>query len=153
MDKFLVELKKFSSLHFLNKNIVLVGGCFDVLHFAHIHFLKEAKKMGDVLVVLLESDEFIIKHKFRQPIHSQSKRKIILENLRTVDYVISLPLLNGYEDYLKIITAISPKTIVITENDPQTENKHKQAQIVHAKFQTVDFLPQFSTTQILQKNK
>ena len=37
--------------------IVLVGGCFDVLHPAHVIFLEKAKKMGDFLVVILESDE------------------------------------------------------------------------------------------------
>ena len=37
--------------------IVLTGGCFDILHIGHIRFLSEAKRMGDYLVVLLESDQ------------------------------------------------------------------------------------------------
>jgi len=39
------------------KKIVLVGGCFDLLHYGHVRFLEEAKKLGNHLVVALESDE------------------------------------------------------------------------------------------------
>ena len=47
-------LKQFSNK---NRKKVLVGGCFDILHFGHIRFLQEAKKLGDILIVALESDE------------------------------------------------------------------------------------------------
>ncbi|HKC04500.1 MAG TPA: adenylyltransferase/cytidyltransferase family protein, partial [Patescibacteria group bacterium] len=38
------------------KRIVLAGGVFDILHYGHIHFLKQAKKLGDYLIVAMESD-------------------------------------------------------------------------------------------------
>ena len=63
--------------------IVLVGGCFDILHLGHVVFLEKAKKEGDVLVVLLESDEKVrfLKGKGR-PVHTQSERAEILSALK-----------------------------------------------------------------------
>jgi len=46
-----------SKFHNLKKKVVLVGGCFDILHIGHLKFLEEAKKSGDILVVLLEDDK------------------------------------------------------------------------------------------------
>ncbi len=59
---------------FPNSKIVLVGGCFDVLHYGHLEFLHEAKKQGKYLIVALEPDETIIKYKKRKPIHNQLQR-------------------------------------------------------------------------------
>nr|WP_236682642.1 adenylyltransferase/cytidyltransferase family protein [Rickettsia felis] len=47
----------------INSEIVLVGGCFDLLHYGHIEFLRKAKKQGKYLIVALEPDETIIKYK------------------------------------------------------------------------------------------
>jgi len=77
--------------NFSMKKKVLVGGCFDILHYGHIHFLKNARALGDYLVIALESDKNIkrIKGSFR-PIHDQDKRREILESLNFVDEVIIL---------------------------------------------------------------
>ena len=56
--------------------IVLVGGCFDVLHFGHISFLNAARLAGKHLYVLLESDEFMIKKKKKKPVHTQEERAV-----------------------------------------------------------------------------
>ena len=55
----------------IHSKIVLVGGCFDLLHYGHIEFLKNAKKQGEYLIVALEPDEAIVNYKKRQPIHNQ----------------------------------------------------------------------------------
>ena len=52
-------------LHSEGKKIVLVGGCFDILHAGHIFFLQKAKLRGDVLIVLLEHDAHITELKKR----------------------------------------------------------------------------------------
>ncbi|MBI3343244.1 adenylyltransferase/cytidyltransferase family protein, partial [Candidatus Gottesmanbacteria bacterium] len=58
---------------------ILVGGCFDLLHYGHIRFLEEAKKLGDHLVVALESDENVRRMKGEgRPIHTQAQRKEML---------------------------------------------------------------------------
>jgi len=108
------------------KKIILVGGCFDLIHPGHITFLTETKKLGDFLVVLLESDEAILKLK-KKLFQNQDDRKLILQSLRMVDLVIPLHgILKDY-DYYTIVKKIKPDIIAITENDRQISNKMKQA--------------------------
>jgi len=68
--------------------IVVVSGGFDPIHSGHIAYLKEAKKLGDKLIVALNSDDWLIKKKgkFFMPF---AEREIILKNLKPVDDVIS----------------------------------------------------------------
>lgn len=98
--------------------IVLVGGCFDVLHPGHVVFLQKAKKEGDILVVLLESDKKVRKLKGRgRPIHTQKERALILSALSVVDRVILLPYFEKDEQYNALIEKIKPDVIAATEGD------------------------------------
>lgn len=134
-----------------DKKIVLVGGCFDILHFGHIQFLQKAKETGDYLIVALEPDERIINYKKRTPAHTQQERAYNLLALRSVDYVIMLPQLNGFDDYLALVKAIKPHIIAITNNDPQQDNKQKQADAVGAQLVIVtDMIGNFSSSAIFQ---
>src|SRR3989344_8872455 len=73
------------------KRIVLVGGCFDILHLGHIKFLESAKKLGDCLFVLLENDESVLRLKGKdRPINNQTERAQDLSSLSIVDYVVLL---------------------------------------------------------------
>lgn len=71
------------------RTVVLVNGCFDLIHVGHIRYLKEAKKRGDILVVALNSDSSVkrIKGKGR-PILPQKERSEILSSFHFVDHVI-----------------------------------------------------------------
>lgn len=109
-----------------NKQIVLVGGCFDILHFGHIQFLKKAKETGDYLIIALEPDERIFQ-KNRNPIHTQEERAENLLALESVDSVIKLPLLHGFEEYNNLVQLLKPHIIAVTAGDPQLANKQKQA--------------------------
>lgn len=134
-----------------NKNIVLVGGCFDIFHYGHLKFLEKAKQHGDFLVILLESDDFIKKYKNRSPIHNQNERAEILASLNIVDLVVKLPLLKKDDDYFKIVKLIRPKIIAVTRGDSQLKNKQKQAKEVGGKVKIViPLLKKFSTTKIVQ---
>jgi len=135
----------------MSKKVVLIGGCFDLLHYGHLQFIKSAKKAGNFLVVALEPDEFIKKNKKRQPIHSQNQRAEILLSLKAVDKVIKLPIMNNSEDYLQLIKKVKPAVVAITKNDPQEQNKRRQAQAVGAKLKIVTpLIKSFSTTKVLQ---
>ena len=71
--------------------IIVVSGGFDPIHSGHISYLLEAKKLGDRLIVALNSDEWLIKKKGKE-FMSFEERKIILENIISVDQVI------GFDD-------------------------------------------------------
>ncbi|MFA6005450.1 MAG: adenylyltransferase/cytidyltransferase family protein [Patescibacteria group bacterium] len=132
------------------QQVVLVGGCFDVLHYGHIQFLKAAKARGNFLIVALESDEFIKTHKHRIPVHTQAERKIILEALRYVDKVIPLPFFATTEEYKKLVQTVHPTVIAITEQDPQEDNKRQMAADIGAELAVVTpLIKPFSTTHIL----
>jgi FAD synthetase len=132
-----------------DKKIVLVGGCFDIIHFGHIQFLEKAKQAGDYLIVALEPDERIINHKHRTPTHTQTERAYNLLALRHVDHVILLPVLNGFQDYLELVQTIKPHVIAITSNDPQLPNKQKQADAAGAQLIMVtDLIGSFSSSNI-----
>src|SRR3989338_6863061 len=116
---------------------VLVGGCFDLIHYGHIVFLKEARKQGDYLIVALESDDNVKKYKGEnRPVHKQSERAEMLRSLRMVDEVIELPPMNSDKEYFDLVKHVLPNVIAITKDDPQTENKKKQASLINA--QTVE---------------
>jgi rfaE bifunctional protein nucleotidyltransferase chain/domain len=70
------------------KKVTTFNGSFDILHIGHVKSLKEAKSKGDVLIVLVNSDESIKSYKGpTRPIVSQAERVGILSSLESVDYV------------------------------------------------------------------
>lgn len=128
---------------------VLVGGCFDLLHYGHIQFLKEAKKLGDHLVVALESDENVRKMKGEaRPIHTQEQRKVMLESLACVDEIIMLPTMEGDRDYYELVRKLQPAVIAITEGDSHKFKKTEQAAEVHAQLIEIPKVRTPSTSQL-----
>lgn len=133
-----------------DKRIVLVGGCFDLLHFGHLFFLKKAKEAGDLLVIALESDEFVVATKNRQPVHTQMQRAQILSHLDLVDAVILLPLLQNNEDYFSLTRTVKPEVIAVTKGDPVLHYKKEQAKDVGASIVEVDLVKEFSSSNIMK---
>ncbi|MBI4039104.1 adenylyltransferase/cytidyltransferase family protein [Candidatus Daviesbacteria bacterium] len=133
------------------KKIVLVGGCFDILHPGHIIFLEKAKKVGDYLVVLLESDEKIRRLKGdRRPVFKQSQRAKILQALKAVDLVVNLPKMDSDQDYDRLITKLKPDIIAVTKDYTNIDNHQRIAKLVGAKLKFVTKkIGNYSTSQIL----
>jgi len=118
----------------VGKKVILVGGCFDLLHIGHLTFLEKAKKKGDVLFVLLESDANITKTKGPgRPINSQTDRAKILSALETVDYIIKLAPFLKNEDYDELITKLRPTVIATTKGDVNRLHKERQANVIGGK--------------------
>lgn len=116
-----------------NKCIVLVGGCFDILHIGHITFLTEARKLGDTLIVLLEHDDTIKKNKGDdRPINTQQDRATILASLSMVDYVIKLPPTPDDSFYDELVNKLKPAIIATTAGDPNRHHKERDAKLVGA---------------------
>ena len=132
-----------------NKNVVLAGGCFDLLHFGHISFLKQAKKLGDYLLILLESDENVKRLKGEgRPFHSQQQRKEMLESLSFVDEVRMLPPMVGNQVYFQLVKDIRPSVIAFTEGDSILEQKIQQTEQVGAKAVVIPKINTPSTSQL-----
>lgn len=125
---------------------VLVGGCFDILHYGHLHFLKNAKKHGNYLVVLLESDARIKKLKgSNRPIHNQDQRREILESLKFVDEVILTKDQMTDEDYKSLVIEINPNVIAISHGSKtKTHHEHVGAKVVE-----IDMIDGLSSTKII----
>lgn len=139
------------SLKKSGKSIVVTGGCFDILHVGHFSLFENAKKEGDILIVLLENDEKIKKTKgFKRPLHSQKERAHMLSLVKPIDYIILLPLIDSDEEYDNIIEKIKPNIIAITKNDPNIADKKRQAEKIGAMVkEVIDYIPEKSTTNIL----
>jgi|SRR6185369_9979071 len=137
MDKILSPdqaIQLATGLNKKDKRIVLVGGCFDILHIGHITFLEEAKKQGDVLFVLLESDETIKKLKGpNRPFNIQHDRAIILSSLSMIDYVIKLSPITDNKEYDNLVIQIKPAIIATTAGDSTRIHKERQAKLLDAK--------------------
>ncbi|MDD5147416.1 MAG: adenylyltransferase/cytidyltransferase family protein [Candidatus Daviesbacteria bacterium] len=118
--------------------VVLAGGCFDVLHPGHVTFLEKAKKAGDILVVLLESDEKIKTIKgVNRPVHTQSERAKVLSALAPIDYIVKLPYFKKDLEYDRLISKIKPGVIAATSKIKNIRHYRRAAQLAGAKLKFV----------------
>ena len=80
--------KLFSRLRANGKRIVFTNGCFDILHAGHVDYLSRAKRLGDILVVGLNSDSSVKKIKGKsRPVNKERDRAKVLSFLYCVDYI------------------------------------------------------------------
>ena len=71
------------------KKIVFTNGCFDILHVGHVRYLKEAKALGDILILGLNSDCSVKSLKgSNRPINNEIDRAEVLSALKSIDYVV-----------------------------------------------------------------
>jgi len=110
---------------------VMATGTFDLLHMGHIYFLKEAKKLGDKLVVVVATDKTVrrLKH---EPINPQEIRLNIIKELKIVDEAFI-----GHEDDIyKIVNEIKPDIIALgydQVHDEKTIEKELKKRNIMAK--------------------
>jgi rfaE bifunctional protein nucleotidyltransferase chain/domain len=91
------------------KKVVFTNGCFDLLHAGHIRLFREAAKMGDVLIVALNSDASVRRLKGpARPIFPLRERLEILSAIEDIDYLASF----SEETPRRIIAALLPDVLV-----------------------------------------
>ena len=90
-------------------HVVLAGGVFDIIHPGHIYTLNEAKALGDVLVVVVATDNTSVKMKKRSPLHSQEQRQELVNSLSMVD----LCLIGQEDDIFKTVNNVRPQIIAL----------------------------------------
>ena len=99
---------------------VMASGAFDIVHPGHIHFLKEARKLGDELFVVVASDTVVEKRK-RKPVMDQASRLLVVSELKVVDKAVA-----GVEgDMFSTALAISPNIIALGYDQSFDDEKLK----------------------------
>lgn len=141
--------EKAHELH--RQKVVFTNGCFDVLHFGHVHYLLEAKKLGDILVVGLNSDDSVRRLKGpARPINGENERAFVLAALSFVDYITVFE-----EDTpLNLIKIVQPDVLV-------KGGDYALDQIVGADFvsqnggivTTIPFVEGYSSSRIIEQLK
>jgi D-beta-D-heptose 7-phosphate kinase/D-beta-D-heptose 1-phosphate adenosyltransferase len=105
--------------------VIATGGGFDPIHEGHIELFKEARQLGDKLVVMLNSDKQLIMKKGKTFYSSEEERKKILESIKYVDEVIIDP---GHdttcEEALKLI-----KPNILAKGGDRTENSMPEIEL------------------------
>lgn len=133
------------------QKIVFTNGCFDVLHFGHVHYLLEAKKLGDILVVGLNSDDSVRRLKGQtRPINGEKERAFVLASLAFVDYITLFE-----EDTPENLIKVVQPDVLVKGGDYTID------QIVGADFvmqnggtvTTIPFVDGYSSTQIIEQLK
>jgi D-beta-D-heptose 7-phosphate kinase/D-beta-D-heptose 1-phosphate adenosyltransferase len=103
------DIKKISvKLRAERRKIVFTNGCFDILHIGHVRYLQHAKRLGDVLIIGLNSDRSVAGIKPGRPVNSEKNRAEVLAALAVVDYVVVFPEKTPYN----LIKAVKPDILV-----------------------------------------
>ena len=103
------NMKTLSEIQNSPSKIVLAGGVFDIIHPGHINTLNAAKRLGDVLVVVVATDKTAIKMKKRRPLHSAKLRQELVSSLSMVDLCI----IGDEEDIFRTVDLVKPQIIAL----------------------------------------
>lgn len=134
-----------------NKKIVFTNGCFDLLHIGHVRYLEQAKSLGDVLIVGINSDASVRELKGpTRPIQNENDRAEILASLKAVNHTVIF----DEETPLQLIKQVKPNLLV-------KGGDWKIDQIVGSDFvlsiggevKSLQFIQGRSTTTIIEKSK
>lgn len=149
--KFLLKenLNAINNLKLEKKKIVFTNGCFDLLHVGHIRYLSNAKKLGDFLIVGLNSDESVkILKGQNRPINQFEDRAMLLSALRSVDLVIM------FEEQTpeNLINKIVPD-VLVKGGDYDIEDIAGYHTVIKngGKVKTLDFYKGYSSTNYIKK--
>ncbi len=138
------------------EKIVFTNGCFDILHAGHVHYLEQAKALGDRLVVGLNNDESITRLKGEgRPVNPLKERATVITGLASVDWVIPFGEINGNEfddTPYDIITKVKPDVLV--KGGDYTVETIVGADFVQksgGQVAVIEFVDGCSTTKIIEK--
>ncbi len=129
--------------------VVATNGCFDILHPGHIHYLQQARQLGDRLVVLVNSDASVSRLKGpERPINPLAQRMAMLAALACVDWVISF----DSDTPESLICSILPDLLVKGGDYPDIKAIAGYACVVNngGEVRVLDFVDGFSTTNFIQ---
>lgn len=133
--------------------IVVVTGVFDLLHIGHLRFLEAARRLGDRLIVGVESDERVRRWKGpNRPIQTEDDRLALLRALRVVDETF---LITGERIdplyYAELLQPFHARYIAVTADDPFLEQKRDAMRTIGVELRVVTpRIENYSTTHLVQ---
>ncbi len=129
--------------------MVLTNGCFDLLHVGHVRYLKEARSLGDLLIVGLNSDDSVRRLKGEgRPLMPQEERAEILAALEAVDYVVIFE-----EDTAeKLVSALQPH-LYVKGGTYTLQNLPEASAVAHygGEVRILSLTPGLSTSQLADR--
>ena len=145
----LVALRQ--GMHQQNQKVVFTNGCFDLLHRGHIECLREARQLGDVLIVGLNSDASVRNLKgLDRPLIGQEDRAVLLAALRSVTYVCIFD-----EVSVENLVGELVPDILVKGGDYRPEEivGHEIVTGAGGQVRALSLLPQFSTSLLIERIK
>ncbi len=138
-------------LHASARKIVFTNGCFDIIHAGHVSYLSQAKALGDILIVGLNSDASVRRLKGdKRPINAEQDRAIVLAAFSFVDYVVIFEEDTPYE----LIKQVQPNILVKGGDWQASEIIGSDIVLEHGGIvQSLNLVEGLSTTSILHRLK
>lgn len=146
VNSILAQIEKLKSQ---GKKIVSTNGCFDILHRGHVSYLEAAKKLGDVLVVGVNSDQSVKKLKGEgRPVNKAQDRAFVLSGLKSVDFVFIF----NEDTPIEFLKILKPH-VHAKGGDYKAENlpEYPVLKAFCAEVAIISFVEGYSTTNILSK--
>ena len=146
-DQALKELKAWREK---NKKIVFTNGCFDIIHPGHIDYLSQARDLGDILVLGLNTDQSVrlLNKGSNRPINDERTRAYVLAGLASVDLIVFF----DEETPYNLIKLLQPN-VLVKGNDYEVEKiigfdilKENGGEVI-----TIPFLEGYSTSSLIKK--
>jgi len=134
---------------------VYIAGCWDYCHKGHINIIKKARDIADLLVVAVNSDNFVMSYKGIKMHHNENERMNAIRKLGLADVVF---ILEDYDSQRKYIDIFKPK-IIVHGSDWHGNSLYKQMNITeeqmekyNIEFYYPDYTPGISSTILRNKN-
>ena len=146
-DQALKELKTWREK---NKKIVFTNGCFDIIHPGHIDYLSQARDLGDILVLGLNTDQSVrlLNKGSNRPINDERTRAYVLAGLASVDFIVFF----DEETPYNLIKLLQPN-VLVKGKDYEVEKiigfdilKENGGEVI-----TIPFLDGYSTSSLIKK--
>ena len=144
-------LREVARLKAQGKRIVMTNGCFDLIHKGHVDYLKQAKSLGDILIVAVNSDDSVQRLKGpTRPIVPLENRMAVLAALGCVDIVVPFS-----EDTPQALIAAVLPDILVKGGDYEVEQiaGHKEVLANGGSVKILSFTDNCSTSSIVAKIK
>lgn len=131
------------------KQVVFTNGCFDILHRGHVDYLKKARKLGDFLIIGVNSDSSVKKLKGEsRPINNENDRAFVLDALKCVDAAVIF----SENTAERLVSELKPD--IYAKGGDYTIDTLPEGQIVQkngGRVEIIPFVEGYSTTKTIER--